>query len=77
MFLSAMANPKRLAKKSDSRKVVSVFPDCAYSLEVPATDISSFEKRERPVVGIAPFPYGDPRLGGAEWNTDYVRGFHR
>jgi len=43
-----------------------VFPDCAYSLEVPATDISSFEKRERPVVGIAPFPYGDPRLGGAE-----------
>ena len=29
-----------------------VFPDCAYSLEVPATDISSFEKREWPVVGM-------------------------
>jgi len=43
-----------------------VFPDCAYSLEVPATDISSFEKREWPVVGIGPVPYGYPRLGGAE-----------
>jgi polysaccharide pyruvyl transferase WcaK-like protein len=45
-----------------------VFPDCAYSLEVPVPRTSSVGKRDQPIVGIAPLPFCDPRLGPAEGN---------
>ena len=40
-----------------------VFPDSAYSLELPAPNRSSRTRRRgRPIVGIAPMPYCDPRV---------------
>ena len=45
-----------------------VLPDCAYSLEVPATDKGILGKRDQPIIGIAPLPHCDPRLGPREGN---------
>jgi polysaccharide pyruvyl transferase WcaK-like protein len=45
-----------------------VFPDSAYSLEVSAPSVTSFGKRDQLIVGIAPLPFCDPRLGPAEGN---------
>jgi polysaccharide pyruvyl transferase WcaK-like protein len=45
-----------------------VFPDSAYSLEVPASAPICPESRRRRRVGIAPMPYCDPRVYPAEKN---------
>jgi polysaccharide pyruvyl transferase WcaK-like protein len=39
-----------------------VFPDCAYSLDVPVLHTNHPTGRGRPVVGLAPMAFGDPRL---------------
>lgn len=64
---------QRLARDIGFTGESRVFPDMAYLLEVPASSMGSLEKRERPVVGLAPMPYPfcDPGPDPAENRIAY------
>lgn len=57
-----------LAQAIGFRSESRVFPDCAYSIEAPTVNVRSFGDRDHSIVGIAPLPHGDPRLGPKEGN---------
>jgi polysaccharide pyruvyl transferase WcaK-like protein len=52
-----------------------VLPDCAYSLLPPAASEVQTSRKIKPIVGIAPLPYCDPRLGPTEANPDKYRAY--
>ena len=50
-----------LARSIEFKGSAHVFPDCAYALESPSLDLRTARHREKPVVGLAPMPFCDPR----------------
>jgi polysaccharide pyruvyl transferase WcaK-like protein len=68
---------KTLAHKIGFFGESQVFPDIAYSLEVPAPSTSSSGRREQSIVGFSPMPYCDPRVYPAEKDQvvydDFIR----
>jgi polysaccharide pyruvyl transferase WcaK-like protein len=60
------AQSQALARQIGFNGASQVFPDCVYSFEVPTRKRPA--KQSRPIVGIAPMPYCDPRVYPGEKN---------
>lgn len=68
-YVSFRDNQSRtLAQKIGFTGNAHVFPDSVYGLELPACCIRPPAPRCRPIVGVAPMPYCDPRTDPAEKN---------
>jgi polysaccharide pyruvyl transferase WcaK-like protein len=52
---------RALARSINFKGAAHVFPDCVYALESPPLAMRNARRREKPVVGIAPMPFCDPR----------------
>jgi polysaccharide pyruvyl transferase WcaK-like protein len=55
------AKSRAIAREVGVTVDADVFPDCVYSLNVPPFNTSRSETREKPLVGISPMAYCDPR----------------